>query len=93
MWERGKNRMQHWLLPDTEHPPAAGRYHIFLNYACGWSHQVLIALTLKGLQDAISVSHTYQKKRLIPPEPTGNGFAALTDVYNSNNSSSEALPS
>jgi len=29
--ERGQNRMQNWVLPDTQHPPATGRYHLFFN--------------------------------------------------------------
>jgi putative glutathione S-transferase len=85
VFERGKNRMQKWVLPASEHPPAANRYHLYLNYACGWSHQCLVARALKGLQHVITVSHTYQRKRLIPPKPTGNGFATLRDVYNANN--------
>ncbi|MBO9425615.1 glutathione S-transferase family protein [Labrenzia sp. R4_1] len=34
----------------------AGRYHLFVSYACPWAHRTLIFRTLKGLNDYISVS-------------------------------------
>lgn len=88
---RGCNRMQRWVLPESDHPPATGRYHLLVNYSCGWSHQVLLARSLKGLQEVISVSHTFQHPvrpngwPLLQPDPTGNGFNSMFDVYNSNN--------
>jgi len=36
--------------------PALGRYHLYVSYACGWSHRALIARHLKGLGEAVSVS-------------------------------------
>jgi putative glutathione S-transferase len=37
----------------------AGRYHLYVSYACPWAHRTLIARSMLGLQDAIglSVSH------------------------------------
>lgn len=34
----------------------AGRYHLYVSYACPWAHRTLIFRELKGLQDVISVS-------------------------------------
>ncbi|MEO6601914.1 MAG: glutathione S-transferase family protein [Polyangiaceae bacterium] len=34
----------------------AGRYHLYVSLACPWAHRALIARTLKGLEDAISIS-------------------------------------
>ncbi|KAL1529419.1 hypothetical protein AB1Y20_000368 [Prymnesium parvum] len=90
-FQRGKNRMQEWVLPGSPHPPAAGRYHLFINYSCGWSHQALLVRSLKGLIDAITVSHTYQRPvrpngwPIIQPDPSGCGFTTTLEVYNSNN--------
>ena len=35
---------------------AAGRYHLYVSLACPWAHRTLIVRSLKGLQEAISVS-------------------------------------
>ncbi len=33
-----------------------GRYHLYVSYACPWAHRTLVVRTLRGLNDAISVS-------------------------------------
>ena len=37
-------------------PAASGRYHLYVSYACPWAHRTLIARTLKGLENHLSVS-------------------------------------
>ncbi len=44
------------LAPDGDHPPARGRYHLYVSYACPWAHRTLIVRALKGLEDLIDVS-------------------------------------
>ena len=34
----------------------AGRYHLYVSYACPWAHRTLIARVLLGLEDVVSVS-------------------------------------
>src|SRR4029450_1816006 len=34
----------------------AGRYHLYVSYACPWAHRTIIFRALKGLEGAISLS-------------------------------------
>ncbi|PCR90018.1 glutathione S-transferase family protein [Natrinema ejinorense] len=42
--------------PDARFQPEAGRYHLYVSYACPWAHRTLVTRALLGLEDAISVS-------------------------------------
>jgi len=41
---------------DDRFQPEAGRYHLYVSYACPWAHRTLLARSLLGLEDAIGVS-------------------------------------
>src|SRR5690606_22840178 len=36
---------------DARFPAEAGRYHLYVSYACPWAHRTLIARRLKGLEE------------------------------------------
>jgi putative glutathione S-transferase len=63
-FERPKTGFRNWITPDGSPGPSgeggfeaeAGRYHLYVSYACPWAHRALIFRTLKELDDLISVS-------------------------------------
>jgi len=56
-FERGETVFRNWVRdePDARFQPEAGRYHLYVSYACPWAHRTLLVRSLKGLEDAISV--------------------------------------
>ena len=40
---------------DPEHPPAPGRYHLFVSGACPWASRCRTMRAMLGLEDAIGV--------------------------------------
>jgi len=40
----------------TAYPAEAGRYHLYVSYACPWAQRTIIGRRLKGLEDAIRMS-------------------------------------
>jgi putative glutathione S-transferase len=68
---RKDSSFRNWVTPDGAPGPSgtggfkaeAGRYHLYVSYACPWAHRTLIFRTLKGLEDMISLSvvHPYMR--------------------------------
>ena len=63
-FRRGDSTFRNWVTADGRAGPSgragfkaeAGRYHLYVSYACPWAHRTLIFRKLKGLEDVISVS-------------------------------------
>lgn len=47
-----------WISADgsSGFPAEAGRYHLYIAWACPWAHRTAIMRTLKGLEDVIGLS-------------------------------------
>jgi glutathionyl-hydroquinone reductase len=57
-FERPPSTIRDWVSSDgsTPFPAEAGRYHLYVSYACPWAHRTVIGRRLKGLEDVISLS-------------------------------------
>ncbi len=61
---RQASQFRHWITPDGAPGPSgdggfkaeAGRYHLYVSFACPWAHRALIFRSLKGLQNMIGVT-------------------------------------
>jgi glutathionyl-hydroquinone reductase len=71
---------RNWITADGSAGPSgeagfeaeAGRYHLYVSYACPWAHRTLIFRALKGLEDVIGLS-------VVHPEMLGEGWEFRTD--------------
>lgn len=72
---RTKTAFRNWVTADGAPGPTgtggfaaeAGRYHLYVSYACPWAHRALIFRALKGLEEIIGVS-------VVHPEMLSEGW-------------------
>ena len=70
---RHDSRFRSWVGDNGDYLPAAGRYHLYVSWACPWAHRTLIYRALKGLEDAISVT-------VVEPLMLSNGWVIAADA-------------
>ena len=81
-----------WISADggTGFPAEAGRYHLYIAWACPWAHRTAIMRRLKGLEEVIGLSAAgsfmgedgwafYDEPGVIPDNVNGAGF--LREIY------------
>ncbi|KPI36348.1 Glutathione S-transferase omega-like 2 [Cyphellophora attinorum] len=63
--------------PKSQFPAEAGRYHLYVSYACPWAHRTLIVRKLKGLEDIIPFTSVmfHMDIKGETPDETGWKFA------------------
>jgi putative glutathione S-transferase len=77
---RTTTTFRNWITSDGAPGPSgeggfqaeAGRYHLYVSYACPWAHRTLIFRKLKGLENLISVSAVH-------PDMLDEGWTFETD--------------
>ena len=82
---RTEAKFRNWITPDGSAGPTgeggfkaeAGRYHLYVSYACPWAHRTLIFRVLKGLKDLITVSAVH-------PDMLSDGWTFETDDNGAN---------
>lgn len=57
-FKRQENVFRHFVSADgtTEFPAEAGRYHLYISWACPWAHRAAIVRRLKGLEDVVGLT-------------------------------------
>lgn len=63
-FKRQAQAFRHWITPDGSAGPSgdagfkaeAGRYHLFVSFACPWAHRALIVRALKGIDELLPLS-------------------------------------
>jgi putative glutathione S-transferase len=73
-----------------DHPAEAGRYHLYVSYACPWAHRAIIVRRLLGLEGVVSMSvvdpvrdergWAFREGAGHGPDPVCN-FAFLSEAY------------
>ncbi|HJV86853.1 MAG TPA: glutathione S-transferase family protein [Noviherbaspirillum sp.] len=94
---RSESQFRGWITDDGsgDFEPEAGRYHLYVSYACPWAHRTLLVRALKGLEDIISASVVDpvcgENGWMFSSYPGAtidhvNGLAALHELYTLNRS-------
>jgi glutathionyl-hydroquinone reductase len=57
-FQRQEDAFREWISADgsTPYPAVAGRYHLYISYACPWASRTVIFRKLKGLEEAIGMT-------------------------------------
>lgn len=84
---------RNWITPDGAPGPSgeggfraeAGRYHLYVSYACPWAHRALIFRALKGLEGLIGVS-------VVHPDMLADGWTFATDFPGTTGDRLHGLP-
>jgi putative glutathione S-transferase len=73
-FQRPKTRFRNRVSTDGSTPfgAEAGRYHLYVSYACPWAHRTLIVRALRGLEEAVDVT-------AVDPKMSDDGWSFAKD--------------
>ena len=92
-FKRSNAAFRNWITADGSAGPSgeagfkaeAGRYHLYVSYACPWAHRALVFRALKGLEDLISIS-------VVHPDMLKDGWTFETDAHGATGDMLYGLP-
>ncbi len=92
-FKRQDAKFRNWITADGSAGPSgesgfqaeAGRYHMYVSYACPWAHRALIFRSLKGLEDLITVDAVH-------PDMLSDGWTFERDSDGANGDSLFGMP-
>jgi putative glutathione S-transferase len=92
-FKRSTAGFRNWITADGSAGPSgeggfaaqAGRYHLYVSYACPWAHRTLIFRKLKGLEDLIDIS-------VVHPDMLDDGWTFETDAHGATGDRLYGLP-
>jgi hypothetical protein len=68
-FERQEDAFRDWVTPDgsSGYPAVAGRYHLYVSWACPWAHRTIIVRRLKQLEKLVGMTvGPFAKGQAIP---------------------------
>jgi putative glutathione S-transferase len=99
-FERQPDAFRDWVTADgrSGFPAEAGRYHLYVSWACPWAHRTIIARRLLGLDSVIGMTAVdpvrdergwaFREGDGFSADPV-NGFQFLSEAYKATNPSYE----
>jgi len=92
-FKRSTAGFRNWITADGSAGPSgeggfvaqAGRYHLYVSYACPWAHRTLIFRKLKGLEDLIDIS-------VVHPDMLNDGWTFEADAHGATGDRLYGLP-
>jgi len=79
-FNRPRATFREWVSDDgsTAYPAVAGRYHLYVSWACPWAHRTIIGRLLKGLEEQVQAALATEAALKAEIERLGRGFGLVT---------------